>query len=339
MSDGDGPAQPVLSGDALLARLREVLADGSRLTGLQRLSDGHSNDTYLLLGLDVILRAPPTGPALMAHYDIPAQYRILQAMGAAPGAPPVPAVRELHTDPAVIGRPFFLMERRPGRSTDWPAPPWLVERPDEFRAQLSQKWFDAVASVHRLPADVIGAPFRTPAAEAGFWLGLARSASSPARLTDVLTDLQDRPPRVSGAPTCVHGDVKFGNFLWSEEGKLTAVLDWEFASVGEPLTDLGYLVGLWPAQPGEPGQMPYTQLGGWWDRPRFVSEWESATGRAAVDLERYEQLGMAKIAAIFARGIALFRAGHTNDPRLGRWQRSLEVWLDSMDRRARLAVR
>jgi aminoglycoside phosphotransferase (APT) family kinase protein len=318
----------------LVARLRTVLDDGERLTGVRRLSDGHSNDTYVLLGLDLVLRAPPAGPGLMPAYDIPAQYRILRALGDAEGAPPVPRVHALYEDPSLIGRPFFLMERVAGGSTDWSAPPWLAEPPDSFRDQLSRRWCAAVAAVHHLPVEVIGGPVRTPPDEARFWLELARDADAPAALIEVLGDLAAHPPRTSGLPTPVHGDTKFANCLWTEDGELTAMLDWEFSHVGEPLVDLGYLVGLWPAAPDEPGQMPYTKLGGWWDRTRFIAEWEALTGRTAVDLGWYEQLGMALIGTIFARGIALFRSGQSTDQRLARWDRSLEVWLRSMARRA-----
>lgn len=331
-----GPdASQVLDGEALRDRLREILPGGSRITGLRRLGDGHSNDTYLLEGLDLIFRAPPLGPGLMPDYDIPGQFRVLRAVGETAGAPPVPGVSGLCTNPAVIGRPFFLMERRPGSSTDWNPPKWLRDGPDALREKLSRCWIEAVAAVHGLPTDVVGGEPRTPGDEAQQWRDRARDAEAPARLLTVLEDLVKYPPAPSGPATCIHGDVKFANLLWTPDGELSAMLDWEFSHVGEPLTDLGYLLGLWPAEQDEPGQMPYARLGGWWDRKRFVAEWEAASGRSAVDVGRYELLGMAKIGTIFAMGIHLHRTGRSGDPRLARWDRSLEVWLDSMDRRAR----
>lgn len=324
----------VPGGGTLLDRLREYLPDGRRITGLRRLGDGHSNDTYLLEGLDLILRAPPAGPGLMPDYDVARQYRIMRAVADTAGAPPVPAVRDLCTDTGVIGRPFFLMQRCAGESTDWRPPAWLREAPDDFRQRLSRTWIGAVASVHRMPVATFREPARTPAGEAAVWLELARRSDAPRRLLEVLEDLAADPPPTSGPPTCVHGDVKFANLLWTPDGTLTALLDWEFAAVGDPMTDLGYLLGLWPAEDDEPGQMPYTKLGGWWTRERFIAEWESLTGREAVAVRRYEALGMAKIGAIFALGLALHRSGANTDPRLARWDRSLEVWLQSMDRRA-----
>lgn len=326
-------SRPVLDGDELLVRLRAALPDGGRIAGLQRLGDGHSNDTYLLEGLDLILRAPPAGPGLMPEYDIPRQFRILRAVGEAAGGPPVPQVSGLCTDPAVIGRPFFLMQRRPGSSTDWNPPGWLRDGSDALRDTLSRRWIGAVAAVHGLDTGVGEGPPRTPWDEACRWLALARSAHAPSPLLAILEDLAGDPPATSGPPTCVHGDVKFANLLWLPDGELTAVLDWEFAHIGEPLTDLGYLLGIWPAEPGEPGQMPFTRLDGWWDRERFIAAWQELTGRSAAGVERHEDLGMAKIGVIFALGIELYRSGRSTDPRLARWQRSLEVWLDSIQRR------
>lgn len=328
-------APPVLDGEELLVRLRAALPDGARITGLRRLGDGHSNDTYLLKGLDLLLRAAPAGPGLMPDYDIPHQFRVLRAVGQAAGAPPVPRVSGLCTDQAVIGRSFFLMERRPGSSTDWNPPDWLREGPDALRATLSRRWIGAIAAVHGLDTGVVGRMPCTPGDEAGRWLDLARNARGPSRLLTILEDLAGDPPASSGPATCVHGDVKFANLLWTPDGELTAMLDWEFAHVGEPLTDLGYLLGLWPAEPGEPGQMPFTRLDGWWDRERFIAGWQELTGRSAVGVERHEDLGMAKIGVIFALGIDLYRSGRSTDPRLARWERSLEVWLDSIERRRR----
>lgn len=321
----------------LLDRLRAGIDEGRRLTGLRRLGGGHSNDTYLLLGLDLILRAPPAGPGLMPSYDVAREYHILRNLAVAHAGPPVPAVRALYDD-SIIGRPFFLMARVEGESTDWLAPAWLAEPPDAFRAALSRRWCEAVASIHLAPPEVIPGPPRSPGEEAQLWLDLACDADGPAELLAVLQDLAGDPPRTSGPPTPVHGDVKFGNCLWTPDGTLTAMLDWEFSVVGEPLVDLGYLLALWPATANEPGQMPYTQLPGWWDRARFADHWQARTGRPIVDIDRYEQLAMAKIGTIFARGIALVRAGQSDDPRLARWERSLRVWLESMRRRARLAA-
>lgn len=315
------------------AILRGFLPDGETITRVHKIGDGHSNDTYLLEGIDCILRAAPESGGLMPDYDIERQYRILDSVGGVPTGPPVPEVFALCTDLSVLGRPFFLMRRCRGGSTDWKAPEWMQAGGDDLRRQLSQRWIGAIAQIHDLPVDCIGEPVRTVADEAQYWLGLATDSRAPSEVIDILEDIATNPPPPSGPATCVHGDPKFANFLWTDQGDLTAVLDWEFSHVGEPLVDLGYLLGLWPAYPDESGQMPYTALSGWWSRKQIIAEWESATGRTASEIGRYELLGMAQIAAIFARGIDLHQTGRNTDVRLSRWERSLENWLENIRRR------
>jgi aminoglycoside phosphotransferase (APT) family kinase protein len=317
----------------MLAALREYLAEGEQITGVRTLSAGHSNETYLLEGLDRILRMPPAGAGLMPEYDMEHQHRV---MAAVTGHVPVPRVYELCLDESVLGRPFFVMERCEGESTDWKAPVWMVDGGPELRDDLSRQWCEAAFAIHTMPPDTLDAAPRTPAEEAQGWLDLIAGVGAPKRLPALLQGLADNPGPISGLPTTVHGDVKFANFMWSE-GKLTAVLDWEMAGVGEPLTDLGYMLGLWPAYPDEPGQMPYTQLSGWWTRAQIIEAWEERTQRSAEGVERHEQLGMAKIGAIFALGAHLYATGASTDERLGRWPRALEVWLDSIDSRGRHA--
>jgi len=263
-----------------LRPLRAYVAGGERITGIRTLRAGHSNETYHLEGLDRILRTPPAGPGLMPSYDMARQHAVMRAIRAEPSAPPVPEVFELCTDAAVIGRPFFVMARCDGASTDWKAPAWMVAGGPALRDRLSAQWLDAVQAIHALPVGRMPGAARTPAGDAAAWLELIRDADPPVRLVAMLDDLVERPGPTSGAPACLHGDLKFANFLWSG-GRLTAVLDWEMAAVGEPLTDLGYLLGLWPARPAEPGQMPYTRLPGWWSRQRIIDEWEAGTGRSA----------------------------------------------------------
>lgn len=313
-----------------LAALREHLDGGERLTGLRPLASGHSNRTYLLEGLDRVLRAPPAGPPLLGDQDLGRQHRVMRAVAAA-GAPPVPRVFELCEDASVTGFPFLVMERVDGDSTDWKPPAWMEAGGPALRASLSAQWIGAVAAIHRLAPSADWGE-RTPASDAAGWLELIRDKDPPSRLLRLLDELAEHPGPRSGPPTPLHGDPKLANLLWAD-GRLTAVLDWELAAVGEPLTDLGYLLGLWPAHADEPGQMPYTQLTGWWARERMLAEWERATGRSAEGIERHERLGMAKIGAIFALGIHLHATGASDDPRLARWPRSLALWLDRIDHR------
>ena len=93
--------------ERLTRELRLYLRGGEAITRVVPLSTGHSNETYLLEGLDRILRTEPSGEGLLPPYDMAFQHRVLSAVGAFAGGPPVPRVFELCTDPSVIGSPFF----------------------------------------------------------------------------------------------------------------------------------------------------------------------------------------------------------------------------------------
>jgi len=303
--------------ERMAQELRRYLPGGAGITGITPLSTGHSNETYLLDGIDRILRMPPSEEGLLPPYDMARQHAILSAVGCWHAGPPVPRVFELCTDPAVIGDAFFLMERLIGEAFEYRVPDWLAAAPSAVRELMCTQWIGALAAVHGMPAALMPAELMTVREEAEHWRDVAAQGEAPQLLFDLLDDLIARPPPASGAPTPVHGDPKHGNCLW-DRGRLIAFLDWEMAHVGEPLTDLGYLTSFY-----DQGDMALANAGfeldGWWSRARVVEEWEKATGRPARELSRYEVLGMCKIAAIIQLGYHLFRTGRATDKRFEIW--------------------
>jgi aminoglycoside phosphotransferase (APT) family kinase protein len=307
--------------------LRRFLAGGDRLTRIVPLSTGHSNETYLLEGIDRVLRMPPSEEGLLPPYDMALQHAIIGAMSRAPNGPPVPRVHELCEDPEVIGDPFFVMERLDGEAFEYRVPDWLASGPESLRGDLCAQWIGAMIAVHRLPAETMPAPSLSPREAAEHWRDVAHKAEAPRPLVELLDDLAERPPRSSGPPTPVHGDPKHGNCLWSRQGKLLALLDWEMAHVGDPVEDLGYVIHFYDQGEAELARAGY-ELPGWWSREKTIAEWERATGRRAIDLERYEVLAMGKIAAIIAVGHQLFRRGRTKDPRFEAWGAVVPKYVD-----------
>jgi aminoglycoside phosphotransferase (APT) family kinase protein len=313
--------------EQMLSGLRTYLADGASLTGIVPLSTGHSNETYLLEGIDRILRMPPSEEGLLPPYDMARQHAVLAAMGSAADGPPVPAVYELCTDDGVIGDAFFVMARLDGEAFEYVTPDWLQAAPPAVPEAMCRQWIGAVTAVHCLPAATMPATARSPADEARHWLQVAQGAEAPAVLIEVLGDLVAAPPRPSGAVTPVHGDPKHGNCLWRRDGQLLALLDWEMAGIGEPMTDLGYIAHFYDQGEARLAAAGY-ELTGWWSKARVVAAWEAATGRAAVDLMRYEALAVAKIAAIIALGYHLFASGRTRDPRFEAWAAVIPGYVD-----------
>lgn len=315
-------------------RIRQTLAgwlpDGDRLTGVRVLSAGHSNETFFLDGIGKILRLPPSEAGLLPPYDMPRQYAVLRAVDETPGGPPVPRVFDLCEDVSVLGDAFFTMEALEGDSFEYSVPDWVDAGGPALCERMSGNYIDAVAALHNQP--VAGFPDGTidPAGLARRWLAVAEDAEGDARLIEILRDLAARPPRTSGDPTRIHGDPKHGNVFWTRDGGISALLDWEMAEIGEPLTDLGYLLSMY----GQPLASAGLDRPGWLDEAAMTARWEAATGRTAHDVKRYQLLGMTKIAAIISLGFHLYRSGQIADPRFAGFGTVLPDYLGVLYARA-----
>lgn len=312
--------------------LRRFLPRGARITGVKTLSAGHSNETYLVEGLDEILRMPPSEEGLLPPYDMAQQHAVIAAVRAHAPAMPLPNVMELSVDPGIIGDPFFLMQRLPGEAFEYAVPEWLAKDPVEGSDRICRQWFDAIISLHRMPVHAMPTASRSVEEEARHWLKVAEAAEASRDLIAVLENLSAKPPKTSGAPTPVHGDPKHGNCLW-HEGRLTALLDWEMAQVAEPQLDLGYVLMFHDQGEASLANAGFT-LPGWWSARRMIDEWEAGTGRTATDIKRYEVLGQAKVTAIIALGVHLFASGKTADKRFSAWGQVLPSYTELLIKRA-----
>lgn len=332
------PTRSFDGGEAMIGRdtrrlaegLRSFLDRGDRITGVKTLSAGHSNETYLVEGVHEILRMPPSAEGLLPPYDMARQHAVLSAVKANAPAVPLPAMKELCTDPTVLGDEFFLMECVPGEAFEYATPDWV--KAEGAADSVCRQWFDAVIGLHMMDPAAMPAGGRTVREEAQHWLDVARGAEADASLLAILEDLVARPPRESGAPAPVHGDPKHGNCLWYEN-RLTALLDWEMAQVSEPLLDLGYILVFHDQGEASLADAGFEQPG-WWSPQRMIAEWERGTGRKAVDVGRYVVLGQAKIAAIIALGAFLFSSGKTDDKRFEAFGTVLPAYLALLRKRA-----
>jgi aminoglycoside phosphotransferase (APT) family kinase protein len=316
----------------IAAALRQWLPGGQRITGVTVLSAGHSNETYLIEGVNLVLRLPPSEAGLLPPYDMVKQHQVIKAVGEWTAGPPVPRVYELCTDKSVLGDDFFVMERIDGGAFEYSVPDWLAQAPPATARSMSEQWIGAVAALHRMPAERMPAEAISPKGLAQHWLDVANEAQGDPRLVEILEDLVRRPPASSGPPTPVHGDPKQGNNLWNGP-RLAALVDWEMAHVGEPLGDLGYLLSYY----GQPLGSAGLDLPGWLTEAEMTAAWEQATGRKAADIGRYQVLGMAKLGAIITMGYHMFLTGQITDPRFDGFGKVLPDFLKVLFRRAEVA--
>ncbi len=303
---------------------------------MKTLSAGHSNETYLVEGLNEILRMPPSEEGLLPPYDMVRQHAVMSAV--ANGAPkvPLPPILELCTDQEVLGDEFFLMGAVSGAAFEYSIPDWAMADPVDAADSVCRQWFDALGALHAMPEGAMPPGERSVAQEIRHWLEVARDADSMPGLIHVLEALDANPPRASGAPTPVHGDPKHGNCLWSDEGRLTALLDWEMSLVSEPMLDLGYVLMFHDQGEAGLGNAGF-ELPGWWSWDRMVSEWEQRIGRNAIDVMRYAVIGQAKVSAIISVGAHLFHTGRIKDPRFEGFANVLPAYVALLMKRAESA--
>lgn len=310
-----------------LAALTEFL-DG-RIDGvkygleLKQFTGGRSNLTYLLrLGnTEYVLRRAPLGPLAPKAHDMVREYRLLEKLH--PHFPLVPEVFLLCEDADVIGAPFYLMERRQGVVIRTGIPPGFAGIPDT-EAQVSRAFVDCLAGLHSL--DV----FRTDLVSIGKPDGFLerhlrgwverwyRAETEPLPDMDrVINWLTEQIP-VSGRPSLIHNDFRVDNLMLDsgDPGRIVAVLDWEMATVGDPLVDLG-LTLCYYLRRGAPGEwrQPLFDNPGWFSRQQVLDRYAEKTGCDLSRIAWYEVLGIFKLAVILRQIYFRYFRGQTKDQR------------------------
>lgn len=288
---------------------------------LEQFSGGHSNLTYLLHAgeMEYVLRRAPLGPVAPKAHDMAREFRVLDAVH--PHFPPAPRVHLLCEDPGVIGAVFYLMERRRGiilRS----ASPAEYARDSEWGARASVAFVDCLAALHTIDIQGhgligLGKPEGYLERQVGGWSERwrrARTEEIPA-MDDVMRYLADCLP-ASGPPALVHNDYKLDNIMLdpADPGRISAVLDWEMATVGDPLSDVGLTLCYWLQAGQQPiGSMP--AAGGWFTREQIIHRYEDMTSRDLSGIGWYEVLGIFKLAVIVQQIYHRFFHGQTLDER------------------------
>jgi len=310
MSD-EHPGLPGLDLDRLRAYLdtaRPGLVRGP-LEG-RVVTGGKSNLTYVVgdgTG-EWVVRRPPLGHVLATAHDMAREYRVMTALRDT--AVPVPRTHVLCEDHDVLGASFYVMEYvegTPFRTRDEIAP----LGPEAVRG-VAESLVATLGALHAVVPEEVGlAGFGRPA---GFlerqvrrWrtqLDASRSRDIPG-IEELHARLAATLPEQS-APAIVHGDYRLDNALVTPDGRIRAVLDWEMATLGDPLVDLGLML-VYQLQPVSGRAAPATAAPGFPAPEELVRMYAATTGRDVSRLGWYVALGCFKLAVI-AEGIH-FRHG------------------------------
>lgn len=270
------------------------------------LAGGRSNLTYFVTDgtRRWVLRRPPLGHVLATAHNMGREYRVLTALAAS--AVPVPATVAHCSDPEVIGAPFYLMEYVEGVIYRSGAQLAAVSAADANR--LADGLADTLVALHTTdPATVGLADFGRPdgylARQLDRWTRqLAASRSRSVTGLDTLgSQLADAMPP-QGPAALVHGDYRLDNVIMAAgaPGRVRAVLDWEMATLGDPLTDLAAMVMFWDGLGGldtvitaTPAECPSFP-----DRSRLLARYAGATGASLAWLPWYLGFAYYKLAVI-----------------------------------------
>jgi aminoglycoside phosphotransferase (APT) family kinase protein len=291
------------------------------------IGEGHSNVTYLIRRGDseMVLRRPPRPPLPPSAHDVLREARLLRALAGTPArVPPVLAVCD---DPSTIGSPFYVMERIPGEVIVTSIPDAL-DSPQE-RRRIAEELIDALAEIHAVDWQAAGLEgFGKPTGYlerqlrrfTGLW-ELNKTREIPA-VERVGAWLAQNMPR-SGPATIVHGDFRLGNTIYDAQApaRLRAVLDWEMATIGDPLADIGYLCMMWTESSDPTGGMREalggaTRREGFPTRDELIASYEQRTGRSMRDLRWYTSLALWKSVVFMEGNYKRAVAGTTDDPYL-----------------------
>lgn len=224
---------------------RPGLLPGPLHAGL--ITGGKSNLTYWVTngdGQSLVVRRPPLGHVLATAHDMSREYRVMTAL--APTDVPVPHTFALCQDSDVIGAPFYVMEHKGG--TAFQRAEELSARGAERTRHISERMVDTLATLHTVDYSAVGlSDFGRPHGYLGRqvarWkkqLDASRSRDLPG--VDQLIEYLDTHLPADADATIVHGDFRLDNLLVDDADQVTAVLDWEMSTLGDPLTDVAILL-------------------------------------------------------------------------------------------------
>ncbi len=268
------------------------------------LAGGRSNLTYEVSdGTRIwVVRRPPLGHVLATAHDMGREYRVITALHST--EVPVPATYALCADAEVTGAPFYVMQRVDG--TAYRRAEQLESLGPERTRTIALRTVDTLAALHGVDPDAVGlGDFGRPA---GFLARQVRrwqqqldaSRSRPLAGIDELHDRLAAAPPDGGAAAIVHGDYKLDNLLVDRDDRVAAVVDWEMATLADPLADVGLFVVYQRLGDlgGEPGVADAGAAPGYPGEEELLGRYQQDSGRDLSDLGFYIALACFKLAVI-----------------------------------------
>jgi aminoglycoside phosphotransferase (APT) family kinase protein len=292
------------------AYVRDALPELKGSVSIAQFPGGHSNLTYLVTvgDTEMVLRRPPPGTKARSAHDMGREFRVLSKLHAAfPQAPKPYAYCE---DESVIGAPFYLMQRFHGIILRKDPPKDLVLSPEQCR-RLCENLVDTQLALHQVDYVKAGlADFGKPQGyvqrQVSGWserFARAKTDDVPG-CENIMRWLDDKQPGDSGNVGIIHNDYKFDNVVLGHDDplRIVGVLDWEMATLGDPLMDLGCSMCYWvektdPA-PLQLSRMGPTNLPGMMTRREIIQRYSERSGIRIDNFDFYYVFGLFRLGVI-----------------------------------------
>ncbi len=322
LRDGEG-----FDAQKVEAFLKEAMAGLRGPMRVQQFRGGYSNLTYLITMGDreLVLRRPPFGRKAKTAHDMGREYGILKALH--PVFPYCPEPLVYTEDMSIMGTPFYVMERLRGVILRRDLPRGLSFTPEQAR-EICERLLDVHVELHAVDFKEIGLEeFGKPEGyikrQVVGWSDRYRAAHTDDApdFKEVMAWILEKMPEDTEKPTIIHNDYKFDNVVLDQQDpmRIIGVLDWEMATIGDPLMDLGNSLAYW-VQRDDPPEMEAirvipTNMEGALTREEIVTRYAEKSGRSTENYDFYYCFGLFRLAVIAQQIYYRYYHGQTKDER------------------------
>lgn len=307
--------------------LKDVVPNLSGELTVQQYPSGYSNLTYLIqIGeTKLVLRRPPFGTKAKTAHDMGREYRILSSLQE--HFPYCPKPLAYTEDESVLGAPFYVMERIEGIILRKNLPKTLSFSPDEAKS-LCHQLIDVLVKLHaidyqKLGLENYGKPSGYISRQVSGWSKRFRAARTPDApdFENIMDWLEKNQPDDTKSPSLIHNDYKFDNVILDPNNplKIIGVLDWEMATIGDPLMDLGATIAYWINRDDSDEmqliRMLPTNMEGALKRSEVVDYYMEKSGRAIDNFTFYQVCNVFRVATIAQQIYYRYYHKQTSDER------------------------
>jgi len=302
---------------------------------VHQFSNGYSNLTYLLQieGKELVLRRPPFSAPKRGH-DMGREYKVLHHLN--PVFDKTPKVYAYSEDAAILGAPFYIMSKVNGEILTAKAARQKAIQPHAFKT-IANTWLDTFVAFHQIDYKAaglaeLGKPEGYVERQVTNWgkQYLAAATDDVAVAKKVMAWMQEKQPKHYNH-SLIHNDFKYDNVVFKDDSwtEISAVLDWEMCTLGDPLMDLGTSLGYWITA-NDPDIMKQglpspTVMEGNPSRTDIVQHYALKSGRSIDNLVFYYVYGLFKIAVIAQQIYYRYKHGHTSDPKFAQLNKASEL--------------